>query len=451
MKKKIVSVLILVATGTTLLAGCGNRNNLGTESDVADTAEEEGKVVNIYCWNDEFKQIYEAYAKDLEEKHGVEVNFVIISSDNNAYQINLDEALEEQDEAIDDDKVDMFLIEADYAGKYIKSDYVLDVVSDVGLTEDDLKDQYNYTKEIVSDNGVQKATTWQATPGLFAYRRSIAKQVLGTDDPKQVQEKLSSWEGFDQVAQQMHDNGYYMLSGYDDSYRTFSNNVSSPWVKDGKIEIDPSIEKWIEQSKQYADNNYSNRTTLWSPQWSLDQGPDGKVFGFFYSTWGINFTLMGNSLADSSAPEEKGNGAYGDYAVCEGPQAYYWGGTWMCAAKGSDNIPFVRDLMYRLSCDADTMKQITEDTQDYTNNQSAMEELAASDYSSDFLGGQNHIALFAEAAKKIDMSNTTDYDKDCNEQIQKAFHPYFDGDITYDEALQDFYNRMKALHPELSE
>lgn len=227
--------------------------------------------------------------------------------------------------------------------------------------------------------------------------------------------------------------------------------MSSPWVKDGKIEIDPSIEKWIEQSKQYADNNYSNRTTLWSPQWSLDQGPDGKVFGFFYSTWGINFTLMGNSLADSSAPEEKGNGAYGDYAVCEGPQAYYWGGTWMCAAKGSDNIPFVRDLMYRLSCDADTMKQITEDTQDYTNNQSAMEELAASDYSSDFLGGQNHIALFAEAAKKIDMSNTTDYDKDCNEQIQKAFHPYFDGDITYDEALQDFYNRMKALHPELSE
>ena len=211
MKKKIVSVLILVAIGTTLFVGCGNRNNLGTESDVADTDEEEGKVVNIYCWNDEFKQIYEVYAKDLEEKHGVEVNFVIISSDNNAYQINLDEALEEQDEAIDDDKVDMFLIEADYAGKYIKSDYVLDVVSDVGLTEDDLKDQYNYTKEIVSDNGVQKATTWQATPGLFAYRRSIAKQVLGTDDPKQVQEKLSSWEGFDQVAQQMHDNGYYMM------------------------------------------------------------------------------------------------------------------------------------------------------------------------------------------------------------------------------------------------
>ncbi len=435
----------------TLLCGCGVSAETGIEAEKETAGQEEGKVVNIYCWNDEFKGIYEAYAKDLEKKHGVEVNFVVISSDNNAYQINLDEALDEQNEAIDDDKVDLFLIEADYAGKYVKSDYTLDVSNDVGLTESDLSGQYDYTKKIVSDNGAQKGTTWQATPGLFAYRRSIAKEVLGTDDPDEVQKRLSSWDGFDQVAAQMHDKGYYMLSGYDDSYRAFSNNVSSSWVVNNQIVLDPSIQKWIEQSKTYADNNYSNHTTLWSPQWSQDQGPDGKVFGFFYSTWGINFTLMGNSLADSSAPAEKGNGIYGDYAVCEGPQAYYWGGTWICAAKGTDNLPFIKDLMYRLTCDADTMKQITLDTQDYTNNQSAMEAIAASDYSSDFLGGQNHIALFAEAAKKIDMSNISDYDKDCNELIQKALHPYFDGEISYEEGMQNFYDQMKELHPELTE
>ena len=42
---------------------------------------------------------------------------------------------------------------------------------------------------------------------------------------------------FDNVAAQMHDAGYYMLSGYDDSYRAFSNNVSGKWVQDGKIVI----------------------------------------------------------------------------------------------------------------------------------------------------------------------------------------------------------------------
>lgn len=449
---KIARQIISVALCGMLLCGCGGANANPLESTQTGNAQEtmgEGRVVNIYCWNDEFKGIYEKYASDIAEEHGVEVNFVIISSDSNAYQINLDEALAQQEEAIDDDKVDLFLIEADYAGKYVKSQVSLDVMKSVGLTEKDLEQQYQYTKKIVNDGGVQKGVTWQATPGLFAYRRSIARQVLGTDDPTEVQEKISSWEGFDEVAKQMKQAGYYMLSGYDDSYRAFSNNMSSPWVQGNKIVIDPSIEEWISQTKTYAENDYCNHTTLWSPQWSLDQGPDGNVFGFFYSTWGINFTLMGNALADSSAPAEEGNGIYGDYAVCEGPQAYYWGGTWLCAANGTDNIPFIKDLMYRLTCEESTMKQITLDTQDYTNNQTAMEQIAESDYKSDFLGGQNHIALFAEAAKKIDMSNISDYDKDCNELIQQALHPYFEGEIPLQEGLEDFYQRMETIYPEL--
>ena len=67
--------------------------------------------------------------------------------------------------------------------------------------------------------------------------------------------------------------------------------------------------------------------------------------------------------------------------------------------------------MQKLTCDEAIMKQITLDTEDYTNNEKAMEEIANSDYKSDFLGGQNHIALFAEAAKKIDMSNAGPYDQ----------------------------------------
>lgn len=39
----------------------------------------------------------------------------------------------------------------------------------------------------------------QATPGLFAYRRSIAKDVLGTDDPEQVQAAVADWDKFNAV------------------------------------------------------------------------------------------------------------------------------------------------------------------------------------------------------------------------------------------------------------
>ena len=107
--KQVAAIVICAA----LLSGCTGENG-----QKKNTGRKEGQVVNIYCWNDEFKEIYDKYASDLAKKHDVEVNFVIISSDNNAYQINLDEALKEQNTCIDDDKVDLFLIEADYASKY---------------------------------------------------------------------------------------------------------------------------------------------------------------------------------------------------------------------------------------------------------------------------------------------------------------------------------------------
>lgn len=422
-----------------------------------DTVADEGKVFNIYCWNEEFQSRVKAYYPDYKDNGDgtgsigdVKVNWVITPSQDNAYQNKLDEALLAQASAAPDDKVDLFLIEADYALKYVDTDYCM-TLKDIGLTDDDLKDQYQYTKDIVTDsNGNVKATSWQATPGLFAYRRSIAKDVLGTDDPDQVQTKLSNWEDFNKVAADMKAKGYTMLSGYDDAYRVFSNNVSGPWVQDGKIVVDDNMMKWVDQTKEFTDKGYNNKTSLWNDGWAADQGPEGKTFGYFYSTWGINFTLMGYSLADSEATAEVGNGIYGDWAVCEGPSPFYWGGTWICGAAGTDNVSLVKDIMYTLTCDKATMKKITEVEQDYTNNQSAMEEIANSDFKSDFLGGQNHIKLFAAAAPKINMSNISPYDQGLNEEFQGAFKDYFDGNVTKDEALQNFYKNAVVKYPELT-
>lgn len=451
MKRKISSLLLVVMMLFTTLTGCGNSSASGTT--VEKDPDKQGKVLNIYCWNTEFQDRFEYFKKSGKLPSDVKVNFIITPNENNAYQNALDAALLKQKDAAADDKIDMFLIEADYALKYVDSEYALNV-KDVGITDDDLKDQYKYTQEIVTDkNGAIKGVTWQATPGLFAYRRSIAKDVLGTDDPVKVQEALSTWDKFDKVAADASAKGYKMLSGYDDSYRVFSNNVSAPWVdKDNKIQIDPNIMKWVDQTKTYTEKNYNNKSALWDSTWAADQGPKGKVFGFFYSTWGINFTLLGNALEKPVAEggkEEVGNGIYGDYAVCEGPQSYYWGGTWICAAAGTDNANLVKDIMLTMTCDSETMKKITEDTQDYTNTVSGMKQLANSDFKSDFLGGQNHIKLFAESASKISMKNMSPYDQGLNEEFQKAMKDYFDGNVSKDKALENFYKAAVEKYPNL--
>ena len=88
-----------------------------------------------------------------------------------------------------------------------------------------------------------------------------------------------------------------VLSGYDDSYRTFSNNVSAGWVDGTTVKVDPNIMSWVDQTKDYTDNAATTtRPACGATSGPLTRAPSGKVFGFFYSTWGINFTLLGNSL-----------------------------------------------------------------------------------------------------------------------------------------------------------
>lgn len=471
MKKRILAAVLASASILGAVAGCSSNatssagssttdssktddsSNAGT-SDKFTLKEGEGKTFNIAVWNEEFENYFNKYIKD-KMPEGVTVNFKKTENTNNAYQNKLDEDLPKNEAASADDKIDMFLFEADYALKYVNSEYTLDVKS-LGLTDEDLSGMYQYTKDVCTtqdDAKLLKGVSWQATPGLYAYRRSIAKDVLGTDDPDKVQEALADWTKFDEVAAKAADKGYKMLSGYDDAYRTFSNNVAAPWVNENKeIIVDANIMKWVDQTKTYTDKGYNNKTSLWSDAWAADQGPEGKVFGFFYSTWGINFTLLGNSLATKEKDGGKlevGNGGYGDWAVCYGPQAYFWGGSWLAAAKGTDNATLVGDVMRAFCCNKDFGVQFTKDTQDYYNNEAAMKELAASDFKSAFLGGQNHIALFVETAPKIDMSKISIYDQGLNETFQAKFKEYFDGTVDKDTALKNFYEAAIVKYPEL--
>ena len=212
--KKISRRNFLLASGVVTigaaLTACGGSSSTSTaaSSTASSAAASEapaagGKTLNIWCWNDEFQSRFNDYYPEVAEiaadkstttlKDGTIVKWTINPNDNNNYQNKLDEGLLNQESAADDDKIDIFLVEADYALKYVDSDYTLDVKADIGLTDADLAQQYQYTKDIVSVDGSQRGTTWQATPGLFAYRRSIAKDVLGTDDPTEVQSYLSDW------------------------------------------------------------------------------------------------------------------------------------------------------------------------------------------------------------------------------------------------------------------
>src|SRR5574344_625476 len=298
--------------------------------------------------------------------------------------------------------------------------------------------------------GKLKGVSWQACPAGFIYRRSFAKQVLGTDDPAKVQGFISDWSKFDAVAAKMKAAGYFMVSGFDDDFRVFSDNVKSPWVIDGKINVDPAIKNWVKQTKTYTDLGYNNKANLWSAESGNGAKKDGKVFGYFGPGWFIDFCLAGWTKDNPDGPSDNTNGSYGDWAFCKGPQRFSWGGTWICGAAGSDNVKLIKDIMYTMTCDKDTMKALSEKTGDFTNNEDAMPEVAAGSYQNAFLGGQNHLALLLDSAKPIDRSNISAHDQGMPEKLQTAMADYYNGKVDEATAWDNFYKAVLELYPNLS-
>ncbi len=425
--KKLVALLLALVMVFALTA---------VKAPVAKAEEAEGKVFNIYAWNEEFKGFFEKYYTVPE---GVTVNWIITPSDNGAYQQKLDEALLNQANAADDDKVDMFLAEADYILKYVNSDATQDIKA---LGVDDFSNAYKYTVQAATDpNGVVKGVSFQCCPSALIYRRSIAEDVLGTSDPAEVQAKLDSWEKFDAVAADAKAKGYLMTGSFAETYRVFSNNCTSPWVDaDNKLQFDPQIAAWIAQTEQFIENGNTLTAGLWEQAKTDQMYADGKVMCFFGPAWYFNF-CMGNA-------QDPDKGCSGDWAICEGPAAHFWGGTWLLAPAGSDNPTMLADIMNTFINNEEVCTALVKNEAQFSNNMAVNAKFAEDpDYGSEFLGGQNDVAVFSAMTDNIVWENHTIYDQLLNEGLQNNLREYFQGTVDKETAMNNFYKFVNETYP----
>ncbi len=457
MKKRVVAVLMAAVTVAGLLAGCGGGTGSGSGSGGAESTEE-GKVINIYSWNDEFRTRLEAVYPEVEStsedgtvttlKDGTEIHWIINPNQDGVYQQKLDEALLNQADAAADDKVDIFLSETDYVFKYTDADAnVAMPLTDLGIDPDtELADQYEFTKTTASDqNGVQRGSTWQCCPGLLVYRRDIAKDVFGTDDPQKVGEKVKDWDTLKATAGELKEKGYYTFASYADTFRLYGNSIDEPWVESGDtvVKVNQNIMDWVSDSKEWLDAGYFDSTVKgqWNDDWNKAMSSSSKVFAFLFPAWGIDFTLNPNW-----------DGEEGAWAVTNPPQEYNWGGSYIHACTGTDNPEHVKDIILSLTADKDNLLKISKDYLDYTNTVSGMQEAAQSDeFASDFLGGQNAYEYYAPVAENIQIAPLSAYDQGCVELIQNSFSDYFQGNVDFDRAKENFETAIKERYPDITE
>ena len=463
--KKVLAVVLASVMSLSVLAGCGDSaastdaasTDAAATTDAASTddaaatddaapAADGDNVINLWSFTDEIPGMVDKFL-EANPDFGYTVNTTIIATTDGAYQPALDQALA----AGGKDAPDIYAAEAAFVLKYAQGDasgYAaayedlgIDVASEVA---DAQIAQYTVDIGTRPADGKLVALGYQATGGVFIYRRSIAQDVFGTDDPEEIGKIIGagtgSWDDFFAAAEQLKGKGYATISGDGDLWHAVENSSDKGWIEDGKLVIDPKREAFLDLSKKLKDNGYHHDTQDWQDAWFADMKGDGGVFGFFGPAWLINYTL-----APNSADEDGSNSSAGDWACCAPPIGFFWGGTWVLANKDTTKAEAVGKIIdwITLNTAEDGLQYMWANgtlngeggTKDCVASGTVM---AKSNGELDFLGGQNMFDAFVPANAYANGKNLTQYDETINQYWRDAVRGYTAGDLSRDDALALF-------------
>ena len=410
---------------------------------MAISASADGKtVINVMSFTDEVPGMITKYFEahpELAEKY--EVKTTITATTDGLYQPALDQALSAQDS----NSPDIYCAEAAFVLKYAQGDasQYAAAYEDLGIDVAALTEAAEiapYTVEIGTrpSDGKVVGLGYQATGGAFIYRRSIAKDVWGNDDPEFVAEKIGAgsgnWDAFFAAAAELKEKGYAIVSGDGDIWHAVENSSDTGWIVDGKLNIDPKREAFLDLSKQLKDNGYHHDTQDWTEAWYADMEENGGVFGFYGPAWLINYVIAPRSA--------------GDWGVCASNVGFFWGGTWVMAGKnviGTDKQEVVADIIKWITLDTDEESLQYKWANGTLNGEGGTKDtvasgvvMAKSNGELDFLAGQNMFDAFVPANAYANGKNMTQYDETINTMWRDAVRQYTSGSLSREDAIAAF-------------
>lgn len=444
--KKNIALLAALACAGTMLAGCssntgstdGTTSAAGGNAAADDTAApvetqteaapatdvtDEDDVLTILTW--ESNTDVQAQKKFFCAKHGIDeskVNIVTCGADGTAGRDGIQQYMQGSEDA------DLFTMDADWTPMFINNANLTIPYSEIGLTAGDFPDAYQYTIAYGTDEtGIFKAASFQCTPGGFVYRSDLAKEYLGVETPEQMQEKVKDWATFEATAAEL-----YTASGNKTSicattgglwqvYQCFRNE---PWVKDGKFMMD-TAENFYDLVKGYVDNKYCADVPQWDAAWYAAV-QDGTALGDFVPTWGLTAS-SGSILSNFAGGAESAD----NLAICEGPAAWSWGGTYYGVSTRCNTKATAKLWIETFCNDTASMEEYALEVGDFVNSKTAMKNIIdAKKNSNPLLGGQDQFAVVAEVANGIDYTGkVSKYDSECKQAFNDSVSKLLKGEV----------------------
>ena len=430
--KKYISVVLSLCLSTSLLLGCNK--NQGTISNTDDTYSGE---ITIWSWNEEL--LTSGIIDRFNEKYpNININLITIPNDNNAYLTKLTSTLRSGVNA-----PDIYLSESANVKKLCNMDYYEDLSQEPYNADELTEKMVPYTVNLGrndKDNSI-RALTWQATPGGYFYKRSLAKQYLGTDNPDEIQKMMTTMDDFLTMGEKIKESSNSqtsLLASYSELFYVVLANRSQGWVQNGKLTIDPVMLNYIDLAEQIRSRGLDINAKQWTPKWT-ESMTTTDVFGFMLPTWGLSNTLQSN------APDTSG-----DWAFVEAPSPYYWGGTWIGIYKNSKNKDLSWLFIKFLTTDTDFLHQYAKDSGDYVNNTDIQNEISnSSEGENEFLNRQNVYKSYTNLVGNINADICTEYDEIINSKWAGILDSYMNGEIPKDQIIPNFKQAVKTEYPSI--
>jgi hypothetical protein len=254
----------------------------------------------------------------------------------------------------------LFTLDVSSVTTFAAKDYVVPL-SEIGYKDSWTENTFDFTRSWGSVDGKLTALAYDACPGLFYYNTEIAEDVFGTSDPDKIQALVKDWDTFKETAKKLADKGYYTLSSANDMMYVALNSADAI-VSDGTYYLGGTIKECLENAIELTEAGCLGDGVSWSNEWQ-DNMTNGKVFAYFGTSWFDNTMTY--------------NGATNMYKVCEGPAAYYWGGSYISATTACKNTGLAQLFLYTITAD-ETFTKLIPDIKgsSYPNNKVTAKALA---------------------------------------------------------------------------
>lgn len=420
MKKKmaLLTMAVLVAAGLSTSA-----------------MAEEKDPITIWCWDTSENGLKMNQA--FTDATGIEVNMVAVESKDMTQKL-------QTTLASGGEMPDIAWLESTYRGKLLSLD----------IWEPIEEEPYNFDTSQVLDYLIPLETTEDGQyvgpecPSFagMAYKRELAKEYLGTDDPDELTAMLSDWDTFIEKGKEVQEKSggtVFMMSSLGAAGQILKGQSNTPFIEDDKINLETSMKPILETLLELKQSGTVDVLDFDSAEEGASYADDIHIF-YPCANWSVKFTIKAN--------DKEGEGRWGFMLPPGG--GFPWGGTVMGVPQTAENKEGAVEYIKWIFGSEDGAIAQRDFKGNFSPYKPVYEQEGFYSESDPYFGGQDVLRALAQdiLPNMAEVRRPSKYDQDINDVYNlalKSINADTEGTITVDELIDSMTEELLVKQPDL--